>query len=67
MHIYIPNFKVIYQSTDEIMTIEEYWAIFGPNFRTRFSLQACSFHRMLKDQMNIHFTPISDKTNDLIF
>ena len=56
-----------YQSTNEIMAIKEYWTIFGPNFRTRFFPQPCSFRRMLREHKNIYFTPIPDKTNDLIF
>ena len=29
--------------------------------------QACSFHRMLMNHKNFHFTQIPDKTNDAIF
>ena len=51
---------------------EEYWNLIDrelflditwePDFP-----QACSFHRMLINHKNFHFTQIPDKTNDVIF
>ena len=72
MHIYILKIKVKHQSINEILTIKEYCAIFGPNLRSRLAPppphpHACSFRRMLKDHKNFHFTTIPDKTNDSIF
>ena len=71
MLIYILKIKVKHQSINEILTIKEYCAIFGPNLRSRLAPpphpHACSFRRMLKDHKNFHFTTIPDKTNDSIF
>ena len=54
------------------MTIKEYWNLIGQGpllaitWEPDFS-QACSFHRMLMNHKNFHFTQIPDKTNDVIF
>ena len=72
MPIYISKIKVRYQSINEILTIKEYWNLIGwepflaVTWEPDFS-QACSFHRMLMNHKNFHFTQIPDKTNDVIF
>ena len=72
MSIYIPKIKVTCQSINEILTIKEYWNLTGwepflaLTWEPDFS-QASTFWRMLKDHKNFRFTPIPDKTNDLIF
>ena len=54
------------------LAIKEYWNLIGQEpflaitWEPDFS-QPCSFHRMFMNQKNFPFTPISDKTNDLIF
>ena len=54
------------------MTIKEYWnlirrePVLAITWEQDFS-QAYSFHIMLKDHKNLHFTPIPDEANDLIF
>ena len=69
--IYVPKFKVWYSSTNEILTIKEYWNLIGQEhflvvtWEPDFS-QACSFHRMLMNQKNFRFTQTPDKTKDMI-
>ena len=52
--------------------IKEYWNLIGwepflaITWEPDFS-QACSFHRMLMNNKNFHFTQIPDKINDMIF
>ena len=54
------------------MTIKEYWnlirqePVLAITWEQDFP-QAYSFHIMLKDHKNLHFTPIPDEANDLIF
>ena len=68
---YVPKFKVWYSSTNEILTIKEYWNLIGQEhflvatWEPDFS-QACSFHAMLMNQKNFRFTQIPDKTKDMI-
>ena len=64
MPIYIPKIEVRYQAISETLTIKEYWNLIG---QQPFLAPTCSFCRMLKDHKNFRFTPIPDKTNDLIF
>ena len=72
MPIYIAKIKVRYYSISEILTIKEYWNLIGSEpflaiiWEPDFS-QASSFHRMLMNHRNFHFTQIPDKTNDGIF
>ena len=72
MPIYMPKIKLRYSSISEILTIKEYWNLIGrePFLAITWQLdfpQACNFCRMLMSHNNIHFTPIPDKTNDVIF
>ena len=52
--------------------IKEYWNLIGREpflaitWEPDFS-QACSFHRMLMNYKNFHFTQIPDKNNDVTF
>ena len=72
MPIYMPKIKVIYYSVSELLTIKEYINLIGREsflaitWEPDFS-QACSFHRMLMNNKNFHFTQIPDKINDMIF
>ena len=72
MPIYIPKIKVTYYSISEILRIKEYWNLIGSEpflaiiWELDFS-QAFSFHRMLMNHRNFHFTQIPDKTNNVIF
>ena len=72
MPIYIPEIKFRYQSINDRLTIKEYLNLIGQEpflviiWEPDIS-QACSFCRMLMDHKNFRFTPIPDKTNDLIF
>ena len=70
--IYIPKIKGWYQSINEILMIKEYWNLIGrePFLAITWELdfsQACGFHWMSMNHKNFHFTPIPDKTNNLIF
>ena len=70
--IYMPKVKVRYYFITEILTIKEYWnLIFWETFLAMTwepnVSQACSFHRMLINHQNFHFTQIPDKTNDGTF
>ena len=55
-----------------MLMIREYQNVIGqePFLAITWELdfsQACSFHRMLMNHKNFHFTQIPDKTNDMIF
>ena len=55
-----------------LLTIKKYWNLTGrePFWAITWKLdfsQACSFHRMLMNHKSIHFSQISDNTNDVIF
>ena len=68
----MPKIKVRYQSINKVLTIKEYWDFFGQELFLAITREpdfpnACSFSRMLKDHKNFRFTPIPDKTNDMIF
>ena len=61
------------KSKSDINLLVKYWwlknteiSLAESHFWLYFS-QACSFHRMLMNQKNFHFTQIPDKINDVIF
>ena len=70
-HSYLSR-NIKWWSVKKILTIKEYWSLIGQEtFSTitwgqGFS-QTCRFHRMLMIHKNFRFTPILDKTNDMIF
>ena len=56
------------KSKSDINLIMKYWQLKNTKIslpRAIFS-KACSFHRMLMNHENFHFTQIRDKTNDMI-
>ena len=72
MSIYMPKITAKYWSISEILTIKDYWNLFGrepflaitwePDFT-----QACGFCRILMNHKNFHLPQIPDKINDVIF
>ena len=67
----MPKIKVTYSSTNENLTIKEYWNLIGQEqilaltWEPDFS-QECIYRRMSMNQKNFRFTQIPDKTKDMI-